>query len=415
VTDNLATQLQQRLAPEYLGLIRAAGELASDLGAGLYLVGGAARDLLLGQASFDIDLVVEGDAPRLASLLAQQTGGQVVVHHRFGTAKLSIRNLTLDLSTARSETYLHPGALPAVRPSSIKNDLARRDFTINSMAIRLNRDDFGQLLDPFEGEKDLARKLIRILHEKSFVDDATRMLRAIRYEQRFDFWLEPNTENLLRRDISKLHTISGDRIRHELELILKEELPEKPLRRAGDLGLLRTIYPSLRGNGWMTQRFQEARSLLHPPPLGLYFSLLLYHLSQAEAEDVIARLKMPRAISRVILDTLRLKQDYIALESPDLSPSGIYHLLENRSFPSLLACVAATDSPLITSRLHLYLDKLRHVRTSLNGTALQQMGVPPGPRVGEVLKALQEAKLDGQARTKQEEIDLVRAWLSRGG
>jgi len=423
VVVDLTSQLNQRLSAEHLNLIRVAGELASELGLGLYLVGGAVRDLLLGRANFDLDLVVEGDAPKLASLLAQRIGGQVVTHHRFGTAKFSSQNVSIDLATARAETYPHPGALPVVQPSSIKSDLSRRDFTINAMAIHLDLDNFAKLVDPFGGEKDLADKLVRVLHEKSFTDDATRILRAIRYEQRFDFRyeqrfgfrLEPNTEHLLRRHLSMLHTISGDRIRHELELILKEESPEKQLCRAAELGVLEKIHPSLKGNGWITERFQQARSITYPTPLGLYFSLLVYHFSQEEGEDLVVRLRIPRATARVMQDTLRLKEALVSLGIPEISPSTIYRLLRDYSPTSVLACSIASDSPLISHRLRLYLNKLRYVRTSLNGTALQEMGVPPGPQLGEILSGLHEAKLDRKVKTREEEMDLVRLWLSQGG
>jgi tRNA nucleotidyltransferase (CCA-adding enzyme) len=413
VTKNLSPQLEQRLPSESLDLIRAAGELARELG--LYLVGGVVRDLLLGRATFDLDLVVEGDAPKLANLLAQRKGGQIVVHRRFGTAKFRCQDLSIDLATARAETYAHPGALPTVRPGSINDDLLRRDFTINAMAIHLDPDNFGKLVDPFGGEKDLGHKLVRILHEKSFVDDATRMLRAIRYEQRFDFQLETTTAQLLRRDLAMLHTISGDRIRHELELIFKEEHPEKPLQRAAELGLLQEIHPSLKGDGWLRGKFQQARSITYPTPLGLYFSLLVYHLSQEEGEDFITRLRIPGATARAVRDTLRLKENLLPLTSPELSPSAIYRLLQDYSPTSILTCAIASESALIMERLHLYLNKLRYVKTSLNGRTLQQMGISPGPRLGEILRQLHDAKLDQRVKTRAEEMELVRLWLPQGG
>jgi tRNA nucleotidyltransferase (CCA-adding enzyme) len=415
MTRNVASRLEQLLPSQRLDLIQAAGELARELGVGLYLVGGVVRDLLLGSATFDLDLVAEGDAPRLANLLAERRGGQVVIHRRFGTAKLRCQDLSIDLATARAETYAHPGALPTVSPGSINDDLLRRDFTINAMAIHLDPDNFGKLVDPFGGEKDLEHKLIRILHEKSFVDDATRMLRAIRYEQRFDFQLETTAEQLLRRDLSMLHTVSGDRVRHELELILKEEQPEKPLQRAGEVGLLQEIHPSLKGDGWLKKKFPQARSVAHPPPLGLYFSLLVYHLSQKEGEDFIARLRIPGVIARAIRDSLRLKEDLLPLTSADLSPSATYRLLQDYSPTSILACAIASDSSLLHQRLHLYLNKLRYIKTSLNGKALQQLGIPPGRHLGEILRLLHEARLDQKVKTREEEVELVRLWLSQGG
>jgi len=416
MTKNLATELERRLLSEPLSLIRVAGELARGQGLGLYLVGGAVRDLLLGRANFDLDLVVEGDAPKLAGLLAQRKGGEVVIHRRFGTAKFRCQDLTIDLATARAETYACPGALPIVRPGSIKDDLRRRDFTINAMAIHLSLDNFGKLIDPFGGEKDLRYDLIRILHEKSFVDDATRMLRAIRYEQRFDFQLETNTEQLLRQGLFMLHTISGDRIRHELELFLKEECPEKPVHRAGELGVLKEIHPSLEGNGWVREKFQQARLVAYRVPLGLYLSLLAYHLSPEEGKNFITCLNIPGVIARAIGDTLRLKEDLLSyLAAPELSPSAIYRLLKGYSPTSILACAIASDSTLLQQRFHLYLDKLRYVKISLNGKALQQMGLSPGPRLGEIMEALHEARLNQRVKTRGEEIELVRLWLSQGG
>ena len=412
---DLAPQLEQRLPAEYLNVIRAAGELAGELGLGLYLVGGAVRDLLLGRPNFDLDLVVEGDAPKLANQLAQREGDEIIVHRHFGTAKLRRKKASIDFATARAETYAHPGALPTVHPGSIEDDLYRRDFSINAMAVHLDLDNFGKLVDPCGGEDDLKNKLIRILHEKSFTDDATRILRAIRYEQRFGFKLEPTTAGLLRRDLSMLRTISGDRIRHELELILKEECPEKILRRAGELGVLKEIHPSLKGDAWLEEKFHQARSINRSPPIALYFSLLVYHLSQEEGEDLVSRLSIPKTTSQVIRDTIRIKEILPSLADPGLLPSAIYRLLEGYRPLSIMANALASDSALIRPRLHLYLNKLRYVKISLDGEYLKQMGIPPGLRLGEISRALHDAKLDQIVKTREEEEKLVHRWLSQGG
>lgn len=414
VNNNLAARLEQRLPTEYLELIRSAGQLAGELGLKLYLAGGAVRDLLLEKDTFDLDLVVEGDALKLAGLLAQKKDGTIIVHQRFGTAKVSIDKSSIDFATARSETYAFPGALPTVHPGSFKDDLRRRDFTINAMAINLGPDEFGDIIDPYQGRDDLKHKLIRILHKESFRDDATRILRALRYEQRLDFKLEPTTEGLLRRDTAMLDTISGDRIRHELELILKEKSPEKVLQRAQGLGVINRIHPSLKSNEWLQEKFQEARSVSSPTPAAIYFSLLLYQLNPKDMENFIARLKIPKTIAQVIRDTLRVKEITAFLNTPELSSGAIYRLLHGYQPLAVLANALASDSALISQRLHLYLDKLRYVKTSLNGRALQQMGIPPGPRLGEILTALQEAKLDQKVKTKDDEIELVRHWSSQG-
>lgn len=401
-------RLEQALPQEWLTWLRKAGEVAIKQQQSLYLVGGVVRDLLLGRPNFDLDLVVEGDAPTLARQLASPE--QVVVHPRFGTAKLCLGNLSLDLVTARAETYPHPGALPIVKPGSIQDDLFRRDFSINAMAIRLSPSGFGELVDPYGGKQDLERGLLRVLHENSFIDDATRILRGLRYEQRLGFHLEPVTKRLLHRDLAMLKTISGDRIRHELELILKEDCPEKILRRAEELGVLKEIHLCLRGNHWLEEKFQQAR--LHGASLALYFSLLAYNFTEQDSQEFLQRLKMPGAVARAIRDTLHLKEEVKALATPELQPSAIYRLLEGYSPQAILALALASDSPLVAERLHLYLNKLRYVKISLDGEALKRMGIPPGPQLGEIIRALKDARLDGKVKTRKEEEELVRKWLS---
>ena len=414
MAGNTAIQLDECLSPESLALIQKGGQLAAGKRLGLYLVGGVVRDILLGRANSDLDLVVEGNAVDLAESLAKEMGGRIVVHRRFGTAKIRTGNMVIDVAMARAESYARPGALPTVRPGSIRDDLARRDFTVNAMALRLDPGNFGALVDPFGGQKDLESRLIRILHDRSFIDDATRMLRAVRYEQRFGFRLEASTEDLLRQNVTMLRTISGDRIRHELELILKEECPEKALKRAGDLGLLDEVHPALKDDGQLKEIFEKARETASPPSPALYFVLMTYRFSLTECEDFVARLKVPGTISRVILDTARLRERIPSLDSPDLSPSAAYGLLREYSPTSILACAIAADSALVQERLHLYLNRWRHVRTSLDGNALHKMGVPSGPRLGGMLKALHEAKLDGRIGSKEDETELVQRWLSQG-
>ncbi len=414
MSRNVINQMEQYLSPESLDLIQKAGALAAEKRLGIYLVGGVVRDVLLGQANSDLDLVVEGNAVGLAESLAGEVGGRLVVHRRFGTAKIRTENLTIDLAMARAETYARPGALPSVRPGSIQDDLARRDFTINAMALRLDPASFGKLMDPFGGQKDLANKLIRVLHDRSFIDDATRMLRAVRYEQRFSFRLEAATEKLLRQNVAMLGTISGDRIRHELELILKEEYPEKALGRAGDLGLLGEVHPALEGNGRLEKRFEKAREGSSAPSPALYFALLTCSLSIKEVEDFVARLRVPGSVSRVILDTARLRGQMPSLDVRDLSPSAVFELAQGYSPTSILACAIVADSALVQERLALYLTRWRHVRTALDGSTLQRLGVPSGPRLGQMLKVLHDAKLDGKIESQEDEIELVQRWLSQG-
>ncbi len=413
-TINLASKIEDQLPAELIDFMRTAGEVVQGQGQSLYLVGGVARDLLLGRTNFDLDLVVEGDAIELARHLAESRPGKITTHPRFGTAKIQWNEWSVDLTTARSETYARPGALPKVKPSSLSDDLLRRDFTINAMAVHLNPADYGKLIDPYRGRDDLKHRLIRVLHERSFIDDATRIWRGLRYEQRLDFRLEANTLKLLKRDIPMLATISGDRIRYELECILQEERPEKVLRRAGALNVLQKLDPALEGNGWLEEKFKLTRKLTSPspPPFGLYMALLTYRLTDEQAGRLISYLRLPKSVARILQDTHALKARLQALAKPGISPSNIYHLLHGYSPPAIMANSLAGDSAAARQQAKLFLIKLRYIKPSLNGEDLIRIGIPAGPQIKEALLYLHEARLDGKVTSRQAEVDLVKQWLA---
>ncbi len=414
-TINLASKIEKQLPAELVSFMQVAGKVAASQGQSLYLVGGVVRDLLLGQTNLDLDLVVEGNAIDLTHQLAQIKQGKITTHPRFNTAKLQWNKGSIDLATARSETYAKPGALPTVKPGSLSNDLSRRDFTINTMAIELIPSRYGELIDLYGGRDDLEHKLIRVLHEKSFIDDATRIWRGLRYEQRLDFQLESNTLQLLKRDIPMLETISGDRIRHELELILKEKYPEKVLRRAEELSVLRRLHPALKGNGWLTEKFEQARQLSYPssPPVGLYLALVAYPLTDQESEQLISHLRLPKSLAQTLQDTISIKTKLKSLANPELVPSSIYHLLHNCSQTAITANSLACDSPVAHQNINLFLNRLRYVKPALNGDDLVRMGIAPGTQIKEILHLLHEARLNGKITTKQGEEELVKGWLVR--
>lgn len=405
---NLSRRMEQHLPQPLLELLKSVSGQAALLGQRAYLVGGAVRDLLLDHRSTDLDLVIEGDAVELAQQLAETTQAKLVAHHRFGTAKLRYENVALDIATARKETYARPGALPVVTPGTLKDDLIRRDFSINAMAISLAANDYGDLIDPYGGKSDLDRHLLRILHPRSFSDDATRILRGVCYEQRFDFEFEPQTAQLLKRDIPMLDTISGDRIRHELEHIFDENRPELAVKRLGDLGVLQRINPSLRGDGWIADKFDEVRRLQKPAQLpSLYFCLLVYSLREKEMEAFLARFDMPAKLSRAIRDALRLKGRLSLLSKASLKPSQVYYLLRDYEPAAIQANALATESPTVERHLQLFLTKLRYVKISLDGEELRTLGIPAGPQMGKILEALHRAKLDKEVRTKSDEKKLA--------
>jgi tRNA nucleotidyltransferase (CCA-adding enzyme) len=411
MSQNLSSQLGKYLLPPVLALVKIAGREASELGQELYLVGGVVRDLFLGRANFDFDLVVEGEAIKLARKMTKDSQAKLTVHSRFGTAKLNYPGFSLDLATARSETYSKPGALPTVKPGSLKDDLIRRDFSINAMALHLNPQRFGELIDLHHGKDDLERRLIRILHPKSFIDDATRILRAIRYEQRLSFKLESETEKLLRHDVAMLDTISGDRVRHELELILKEDEPERAIRRAEELGALSQLHPSLKGNCWLSEMFTKARQVdIRGSLLIVYLCLLIYNLTEKANEQFISRLNFPKNSAQAMRHTLQLKAQLHNLANPKLKPSEIYQLLQGYSAPAIQANALASEYPTASQHLHLYLTKLRYVKPILNGEDLKKMGIPAGPKIGDILSSLHKARLNGEVRTRKEEEKFVHSW-----
>jgi tRNA nucleotidyltransferase (CCA-adding enzyme) len=412
---NLTAEIKTQLPAEMVSFMEQAGRLAADDGLHLYLVGGVVRDLLLHRPNFDLDLVVEGDAIPLARKLAALTGVKIIVHSTFLTAKLIYDRWSVDLATARSETYRKPGALPTVHPGALMSDMYRRDFTINAMALDLNPKRYGKLIDYLGGWVDLLHRQVRIIHNDSFQDDATRIWRAIRYEQRLGFHLEPATRRLLKQNISMLDTISRDRIRHELEAILREEHSESALRRADRLGVLAKVHPSLKADGWLGLKFDLARRVSGQtvPPLHLYYALLGYRLTLSEAEALNSRLGTSRLMGGAITDTIGLKIRLDTLTQPGLSPSKIYGLLEEYPVIAITANRIAAASPLTRRQLAYYLDKLRYIKPALTGNELKKMGISPGPDMKTVLRDLLNARLDGKIKSKDEEIALVNSWKDR--
>ena len=433
---NVADLLAERLPPARLELLRRAGATAAEMNCALYVVGGFVRDLLLGGPVSDFDLVVEGDAISLARALARRHGGRVRSHARFGTAKwllpegrrqkaeggrtdgddspLIIPHSSLDFVSARVEFYAHPTALPEVERGSIKLDLHRRDFTINTLAVRLDPECFGDLLDFWGGERDLRAGLVRVLHSLSFVDDPTRILRAVRLEQRLGFQLEPRTAELIEHALPLLDRVSADRVRHELDSILREAEPEKGLARLATLRVLPHIHPALRWDDWLRGKFAQARD--PASRLGLeaavrddhfvYYGLLAFRLEAGELEDLLARLKPGRQTASRLRQMVALRPRLPELAA-GLPPSGVVRLLDGNDLPVLRAAWIASDDPAARAALAGYVQILRHVAPEADGETLKARGLKPGPYFGDILAALRDAWLDGTVRDAEEEEVLL--------
>jgi tRNA nucleotidyltransferase (CCA-adding enzyme) len=381
----------------------------------------------------DIDLVVEGDAIELVRIIRKTHGGEMRSHAQFGTAKWMLddsvaRALSVDLAeahwpesidfvSARTEFYEEPSALPTVERSSIKLDLHRRDFTINTLAIRLSPEPMGELLDFYGGEQDLRDGLIRVLHSLSFVDDATRRLRAARLEQRLSFTIEPRTEELIRSALPLLERVSGDRIRHELRLILAEAEPLSILTRLQELGILAALHPDLRIDDWVRATFRAVREARREHPwLSLAefdnwmlttFALLTARLSQPDLEQLGRRLQF----SRPYLDHLHDARTAIAF-LPDLCheqlPSVVVRLLEPLDEVGWLAAWAAAPNALAREQIARFATHWRWVKPGVTGRDIQAIsGLKPGPMYGVLLGRLRQAWLDGEVSTAEEENGLL--------
>ena len=323
--------------------------LAEAAGVAAYLVGGPVRDALLGVPLSDLDITVTGDAPALAQQLAAETGGRLTVHRRFGTAAVAWAdagdNTNVDLVTTRSETYPVPAALPVVRPGNLADDLARRDFTINAMARPLGDygdgnyggPDYGDggagIIDPHGGQADLRDGIIRTLHRQSFRDDPTRILRAVRYEQRFGFRIAADTLCDLQsaRDAGAIALLSADRVRHELARILQEAQPLPALRRADDLGILRAIHPALTASHLDAMAASTVNRTEFAPaeikPLD-WLAALAWPLTPAEGSALSARLNAPSDWMRAIADAADLSANPDLLDADGLAPSQVCALLD---------------------------------------------------------------------------------------
>lgn len=421
------TDLSAELPTPVRSWLTRATAIAHAQGAALWLVGGVVRDLLLGlEVTRDLDLAVEGDAIALAHALAGELDGEITATHAaFGTATVTLKSASLvqlDLASTRTETYPHPAALPVVQPASITQDLLRRDFSINAMALKLKVTG-GNLastsfLDPCGGKRDLEAGLLRVLHDRSFDDDPIRILRGLRLAVRLDLQLDPHTHTLLDAALARgrLEATTPDRIRTELCLALDEPEPDAVLRLADTWKVTPHIFAPLHWNANLATRCTRARilSLRHTPhnPL-VYAGLLTYDLPPPERAYLITRYRLPGDATRVLREVGQLQALRDRLTS-DLRNSELERLL--RPFgETALTVVRYAELPPVCDAIAHYLANLRQITPALNGYALQQLGVPPGPQLGALLQELRAARLDGLVATRSDEEAWVRRKLAMDG
>mgnify|MGYP000865124268 CR=1 FL=1 len=439
---NYAAMLEKALPPCRLALLKIIARYSGEENQSLFIVGGFVRDLLLERPSIDYDIVVEGDAIRFAHALAKKFGGRVVTHKRFNTAKWQISNVhtsllkfmgcgsteqmdlpdALDFISARTEFYDHPTALPTVERSSIKLDLHRRDFTINTIALRLDGHHYGELYDYWGGLSDLEKKLVRVLHSLSFVDDPTRLLRAVRFEQRFQFQIEKRTLHLMSEARELLHQLSGERIHHEFDLIYNESAPFPILRRLSELNLLSGIHPKLT---WTEAHETAISKCINytqlpdwklPPSVGStpirLVLIYLSWLSQMESPtgiEVAERLRLSSTLLEALKKIVAISGSLNNLKN--LTPSQFTFTLEKLPIYAVFTLYCTMEDEELKEKLALYATKWRFITPTVDGNSLRDRGVPPGPMYTRILSEIRSAWLDGRITSPLEEEQIISSLL----
>jgi tRNA nucleotidyltransferase (CCA-adding enzyme) len=400
--------LPQRLLP-VLEAVSRVGESYD----GVYLVGGTVRDILLGERSFDVDIVVEGDAIGFARALAEELDGRVRAHKKFGTAVVLYgENERVDVVTARKETYHAPAVLPTVEPGSIEEDLDRRDFTINAMAVSLKGENLGELVDPFGGRADLEAGLIRVHHDRSFIDDPTRILRAIRYEDRYGFRMDEHTVELARQCIATGHVgdLSGARLRDELMALLEEGDVSHAIPRLAELGAEKEVHAHVVADEEAVRLFDRLRELnvrygLGVPAWRLGLEALARKLPPAEIAEWLHGLKVRNRdgeqITGAIVEGPKIVE---GVTRDSVTPADVVALAEPRDPDAPLFALALTDS----EHLHEYFDRLRGTGLEITGADIAELGLGESPRVGEILGELRRRKLNGELDGKESELAAAR-------
>ncbi|MFH0855730.1 MAG: CCA tRNA nucleotidyltransferase [Candidatus Omnitrophota bacterium] len=434
----------ERMPEELQGLLNKLRDIAAREGLKAYLVGGFVRDLILGVKNLDLDIVVEGDGINFACIVANSLGEKITVHRQFGTATVFIKpGLGLDsqfapaagskpaklaghidFSSARKEYYPSPAHLPVVSPGSLRDDLSRRDFTINSLAISLNS---SKLVDYFGGQADIKRKVIRVLHPLSFIDDPTRILRAVRFEQRYDFKIEPDTLRLLKEAVklNYLGKVHPHRIRDELVSVLKESAPAKQIKRLGKLAGFDFIYPGLRfsGNTYLLLRsirgqvnwFNKENPGRRPLDLWvIYLAGLVDLLDVSRIRRICLKFGLRKGEEKRLLSYKEMRPcDIRYLSSSKIQPSRMFKLLEPLSYETIIALRARHKNKIFRRNTADFLEIYNGMRISVCGQDLRCLGVLPGPRYQKIFERVLSAKLNGRAKTKEEELILIKKLLKK--
>jgi tRNA nucleotidyltransferase (CCA-adding enzyme) len=417
-------KLLKSLPPGIHDVVCRARTVSGRLQMPAFLVGGFVRDLLIGRRDYDLDIAVEGRGIEFAKSFCEGSRCRLVSHARFGTATVEIegdRALKVDFASTRRETYPAPAALPVVSLSTLKDDLARRDFTINTLAVGLDSGGFGKLVDPFGGKQDLDKGLVRVLHDRSFIDDPTRILRAVRFEQRFGFRIEPHTLRLLKTAVREgmLLKVQPQRLRDEVLLMMNEEFPERAVIRLARLAGWDFLSPRVTVDASTVRLFRGAREQAGRYGKGcpgrpsarlasMYLAALFSGLRPADALPVCRRFAFDGKDTGIILAYLAaLPVAGRKLRAPGMARSGLFRLLDPLPAEAVLLIAAASRSTAVKRRIDEFFGRCRGTRPLLSGHDLRRLGIEPGPAYGRILRTLLDARLEGKVATREDEVEFV--------
>ncbi|NPA15032.1 MAG: CBS domain-containing protein [Deferribacteres bacterium] len=416
--------LRERVPDWLFEIIKTAKRVGEKLGFNVYLVGGFVRDLLLRVENFDLDFVVEGDGITFAVKLAEALGGRVNVHEKFETAIVILPDdYRIDVATARLEYYEEPAALPKVMKGSIKRDLYRRDFTINAMAVKITGDDAYTLIDYYGGLKDLKDKVLRVIHNLSFVEDPTRAFRAVRFEQRYGFRIGPQTEKLIRIAVRNrlFEKLSGARIFSELRHILEEKAVWGMVKRLDKLGLLQFVHPELKIDERCERLFFSIQETLswyellfrkEKPEIWMINLMALFrNLDRSKLEAVLKRFGISKKERETVLQGISCADRVMGELKASQDPVAVYKTLTPYPLEAVLYFMAYAEEEEVKKKISHYLMELMDVKTEVRGRDLIKLGLTPGPIFGVLLNKLLEAKLRGEVKNKEEELEYLKRLL----
>lgn len=428
---NVRKLMEERLDEVTMEKLVDMGNLADEMGFHAYLVGGFVRDLLLRIENYDIDIVIEGDGIAFAEEMVRKFHTRMRSHREFATAKVLFPDgFKIDIATARLEYYRAPAALPTVEHGSLKLDLHRRDFTINTLAISLNRNTFGELVDFFSAQRDIKEKTIRVLHSLSFVEDPTRVFRAIRFEKRFGFKIGKQTLNLIKNAVKLnfLARMRGKRIWTELALILREDAPEAILARLAELDLLRFISPDIVFNKDKEKLFAQMHGVYQwheflyqgktVDKVQFYILAIVDNMKLSDIAEFAARMEISERFRRHTMENverLRLAMARFSQGVAGIKKSEVYRLLDGLSREALLFIMARTRSQEVKKAISNYITHHDSFRPFTTGNDLKRLGVPEGPLYKEILEDLKDAKIDMDLKTKEAESHYLETYLGERG